>query len=155
MAQNYNGLNYLTSNRATLQISGLEDVEFSITQFNLPSLTLQYNDVATPFMNAREATSKPDFGDLEITFLVDENIKNWLAVFNWCMDLAFQRTSTPRFAEGKIIVYSSHNNPIVTFRLVGLVPVFISDLNFTEMVAETTPVSATARFAMTYYDVVS
>lgn len=146
---NHNGLNYLTSNRATLQIVGLGEVEFSITSFNLPSLTLEYSAVPTPFLAGKEATSKPDFGEIQVTFLVDENMKNWLAVFDWMIDLSFTKSIKTRFVDGSIIVYSSHNNEIIKFNLSEIVPIYLSDISFQESSAETAPITASARFAFT------
>lgn len=151
----FNGLNYLTSNRATLQINGLQDVEFAITSFNLPSLTLEYSQVSTPFMAGKEATSKPDFGEITISFLVDEEMKNWLAIFDWMIDLSFTKSIKSRFVDGTITVYSSHNNPIISFKLSEIVPIYLSDIQFTEGSGETSPITATARFALTYYNRVS
>lgn len=145
-------MNFLTPTRGTLQIKGLEDAEFSVTKFNLPSLNLNFTEVPTPFWAGREANTSPVFGPLEIEFIVDEDMKNWLAVFNWMMDLSFRRKSPTRSSDGSIIIYSSNNNPIAKFHLSELIPIFLSKIPFDESVSETTPVIASAQFAMTYFE---
>jgi hypothetical protein len=149
----FNGLNYLTSNRATLQILGMQDAEFAVTSFNIPSVTLQFSNVPTPFLAGKEVTSKPDFGEISISFIVDEEMKNWLAIYEWMMDLSFRKSIKPRFVDGTITIYSSHNNPIIKFNLSEIAPIYLSDISFSESSSETSPITATARFALTLFSV--
>lgn len=146
-------MNFLTTNRATLQIKGLEDFEFAVTGFTLPSLELPVSPVETMFLTGREAGDKPIYGDVEVEFIIDEDMKNWITVYEWFQGLIFQRTSTPRNSDGAIIIYSSHNNPIIKIKLYEMIPSYLSAIRFSEDIPVTTPLKAEAHFSILYYDI--
>ena len=150
---NNQNMNFLAGNRATLHIKGLEDLEFSIVQFNLPSIELPVSPVETKFLTGREAGDKPIYGDMVVHFIVDEDLKNYLAVYDWIQGLIFQRKTSPRNSDGMITIYSSHNNPIMKIKLYELIPAYVSELTFREAEPETTPIIVNAHFSMLYFDV--
>lgn len=154
-----NNTNYLSSNRATLQISGLEDVNFNITGFNLPDVTVDAVEVPTRFNPGKEANNRVTFSDLTVEFLVDEDLQNWISVFDWMTELGMPKEHNyrgfkQRFSDATLIIYSSHNNPIVKFKFVEVFPNNLSGINFTEKDSETVMISATATFSVLYYEVI-
>lgn len=152
MPKNQN-TNFLSTNRATLQIKGLEDLEFSVIGFNLPSIELPVTPVETTFLTGKEAGDKPIYGDVVVTFIVDEDMKNYLAILNWIEALVFHRKDMPRNTDGLITVYSSHNNPLLRIKLYELIPSYVSELPFAEHDTETTPVVVNAHFSLLYFEV--
>lgn len=150
--------NYLSTSRATLQIQGLPEVEFNITSFNLPDVSVGVVDVPTRFNRGKEAGTNVEFTDLQIEFLVDEDLKNWQTVFEWIV-----KQSLPvehdyighknRFSDGSLIIYSSHNNPIKKISLKELFPVSLGGIAFNETDNETVYQKANASFSVLYYEI--
>jgi len=52
-------------------------------QSKLPSLNLPSYNSPNPFVKIPEPGEHIDYGDLELTFRVDENLKNYLEIHNW------------------------------------------------------------------------
>ena len=50
---------------------------------NLPGMSLNMIEQPTPFVGIPHSAGSPEFEDLTVNFLVDENLTNWLEIWNW------------------------------------------------------------------------
>ena len=55
----------------------------------IPAISLGRSDVPSPFVKIPFAGDHLDFSDLVLTFKVDEDLKNYLEIFNWMNALGF------------------------------------------------------------------
>lgn len=151
-------INLLTSNRATFQLQGFPAFEASVTSFQLPAVSLSEVDVPTRFNRGKEAGTEVEFDQLSIEFLVNEDLSNWLEMFNWLISLGFPkdhaqyRGNDNRHSDGSLIVYSSHNNPELKFKFYELFPTNLSGIEFTEEDSDTLYRKATVTFSILYYE---
>lgn len=151
-------VNYLTSTRATLFIGKDEDaVAYSCTEFNLPGISIGSIEVPTRFNPGKELDDRVSFEDLEVTFIVDEDLTNWKNIFDWMVSQGMpvghhQYRKEKRKQDGSVQFYTSHNNIYASAKLYELMPVFLSGIVFTEGESETVVKTATARFTILYYE---
>ena len=50
-------------------------------------------DVGTPLRNIQIGGDEVSFEELTIQFVVDENMKNWISIYDWIISIGFQLRS--------------------------------------------------------------
>lgn len=132
-------------------------LNFFATDVNIPSFEIGSINVPSPFKRIEIPGDKPAFGDFIITFKVDENLNNYLEIFNWIAKIGFpesfeeyasvkNRTPTSGqgvVSDGTLTILNSSMDPNVEIRLENMYPYSLSEVNFTT--ADTTVNYVTAR----------
>ena len=76
--------NFLSPLGAKFTIKKLPTVNFFVQRVAIPSLTVGEFPIGTPFSAKLQMPGDlVTFGDLVITFRVDENMDNYIEIFNW------------------------------------------------------------------------
>ena len=103
--------------------------------------------------------SKLDFDELSITFVIDEQMKNWLEIFNW-MRSCTQVEGFSEFAAtnkhlstANLYILNSSKNPKYSVTFEGLYPRTLSAVDFSSTVMDPEALQATATFAYRNYNV--
>ena len=65
------------------------NVNYFVQSVSLPSITLNRVDVPNPFIKIPLPGDHLDFGELTLTFKVDEDLKNYLEIYNWMIGMGF------------------------------------------------------------------
>jgi hypothetical protein len=152
-------LNYLSGNRCVFTIPDLTSTSFTINGFELPSITLPAAPQATPLIRVPVYGETLTYQELTLDFLVMENLENWLEFHTWIRSLGFPEESKEfknrKFdkIDGYATIYSSHNNPIIRFKFLNLVPIQLGGILFTEAIQETTAVVSSITMEYERYDV--
>ena len=76
------------------QILKLPKVEYFCTAVNLPGLSLNTVQQPTPLADIPLPGEKLSFGDLVMTFMVDENLENYQEISGWLFGLGFPKSRT-------------------------------------------------------------
>lgn len=98
--------NPLNSFSFLFYIDKIPNIEFVLQTVQLPGVTLgeaAYNTRFTKIPNPGEIL---DYESLDIQFIVDENLENYLAIYKWMKSLGF-----PTEHEEFRSVYKTDNNP--------------------------------------------
>lgn len=165
-----NNLNPLQSNGFLFGIQKLPEVSFFCQEANIPELILPQAEMPTPLVNTKLPGDKASYGDLIITFLIDENMANYVAIHNWLVGMGFPESwrqyskfiqdrsdptttseMTAAVSDGILQVLNSSNNPVRTIRFVDVFPTSLTSLQLTSTTTETTYLAGNATFAYTYY----
>lgn len=130
-------------------------------EVEIPGIDLPAAIVPDPYRDKPLHGDKLEFEALTVTFLVDENLKNWLECFNWLVGLGAPRDKEEQFltkehadVDAYMIVYSSHNNPICRIRFIGCIPTALSGIFFSESTQETEVVEANLTLEYLRYEFV-
>jgi len=75
--------NFLSPLNFKFSIKRAPHINFFIQKVSIPSLALPSYESPNPFVKIPEPGEHINYGDLEITFRVDENLKNYLEIHNW------------------------------------------------------------------------
>lgn len=147
-------LNYLSGNRAVLEIPQLTNTSFTANGFMIPDMMIPPATQETPFVVMPHAGEKITYSELVINFNVTENLENWIELHDWIRSLGFPNEFNEyklrKFErlDGYVVIYNSSNNPIIRFKFINLVPSSLQGFSMTEDIQETTVV--TSAIAMSY-----
>ena len=81
--------NYSQSNQFKVHLSLFPKTEWFVVRANVPSVQLGTADRYTPFVNIQLVGDHITYGDFSMTFIVDENLKNYMEMYNWVKNIGF------------------------------------------------------------------
>ena len=84
-------LDYLSPTQFKFGIHQLPKVEFFTTEANIPDVTLGELVLPTPFKQIPIVGDQVTFGNLIVTFIVDENLENYISCHNWLIGIGFPK----------------------------------------------------------------
>lgn len=137
---------------------------FFVTNANIPSLSLGTATMPTPFKNIPIPGDRPEFTDFDLTFKVDENMTNYLEIYNWLLKIGypenFDQYASVRNAgvttgqgiqsDGTLTILNSAMNPTVEVRFENMYPIRLTELRFNTQDTTVNYIEATANFKFTY-----
>ena len=85
-------LDYASPIQFRFTCAKLPTVEFFCQTANVPSVTLGTADVETPLKNIPMPGDKLTYGELNVSFLVDENLNNYKELHDWLTGLGFPQS---------------------------------------------------------------
>ena len=85
-------LDYASPTQFKFNVIKLPKVTYFCTQVNVPGITLGGTiDQVTRFKDIPQPGDKLTYGELNMTFLVDENLENYQEIHGWLVGLGFPR----------------------------------------------------------------
>ena len=84
-------LDYSSPTQFRFLINQLPKVEYFTTEANIPGITLGEGQFNTPLKNIPLMGSKLEYEDLSITFIVDENLENYIEIHTWLTAIGFPK----------------------------------------------------------------
>lgn len=104
-------LDYASPTQFKFQIQKLPKVEYFTTACNIPGISLNATVQPTPLADIPLPGDTISFGDLEITFLVDENLENYQELHRWIRAIGFpkERTEFKNFREDNVDRFPTGN----------------------------------------------
>ena len=131
--------NYLSPTNFTISISRLPNVEFFTQKLTIPSVTGTAVAIDTPTKAFYAQQDKLQYSDLELGFIVDENMNNYKEILNWMEGIAFPEESkqykdlvgSTDGIESDIIatVTNSHKNPNIRFVFKNCFPTSLGSIS--------------------------
>ena len=142
-----------------LKLEAIPNVEYRVQSLSIPGMTLGTATQTTPFVPVW-LSGNISYNELQITFLVGENLKDYLEIFNWMVSLGYPDAPSQYKREqtdGSVFILSSAKHPILNVRFTDMIPTSLSDLSFDTTLQEVQYMTATATFRFTrfYYDPVT
>lgn len=129
------------------------NVEYTIQTVALPDLSINGAPFNTPQRNITMAPDKVDYGTFELTFLVDEYLKNYQEIHDWMLGLVTQAEtrSENKFRDLTLQVLTSHNNVAREIIFVNAYPINLSSLPFDTTITDTNYLVANVSFNYSYF----
>ena len=87
-------LDYSSPTQFRFIINQLPKVEYFTVAGNIPGLTLDEIDLGTPLKNIPLMGNKLTYEDLTITFIVDEDLQNYIEMHTWLTSIGFPKDSS-------------------------------------------------------------
>ena len=91
-------LDYTSPTQFRFLINQLPKVEYFTVAANIPGITLGDIELATPLKNIPLMGDKLTYEDLTITFIVDENLENYVEMHTWLTAIGFPE-NTKQFSD--------------------------------------------------------
>ena len=82
-------LDYSSPTQFRFLINQLPKVEYFTTEANIPGITLGEGQFNTPFKDIELLGDKLTYEDLAISFIVDENLENYIEIHTWLTAIGF------------------------------------------------------------------
>ena len=82
---------YASPTQFKFQLTKLPKVEYFTTACNIPGISLSAALQPTPLKDIPIPGDTVEFNDLEITFLVDENLENYREIHGWMYGIGFPK----------------------------------------------------------------
>jgi hypothetical protein len=141
-------INPLSPNGFNFSIQKMPGISFFCQEVNLPGLTLPTIEVLNPLGYTPFAGDIINWDDLSIQFLIDEDMANYRALYDWITGLGFptdhsqfqdfadsQNNYSGRlmkeFSDGTLQILGSNNQPVQTIRYADIVITSIGAMTFT------------------------
>jgi len=84
-------LDYSSPTQFRFLINQLPKVQYFTTEANIPGITLGEGQLNTPLKDIELLGDKLSYEDLSITFIVDENLENYIEMHTWLTGIGFPK----------------------------------------------------------------
>ncbi len=136
-------INPLADVQFKFDIAALPNTSFFIQTVNLPGVTLEAQTVAVPqLQNVSRHTGVITYEALDITFMIDEYLKNWQEIYEW------MTSEENKYTSAVLTILSSAMNPTMEIHFKEIFPTSLSAVTFDS--TTTDPVYQTATIAFNY-----
>ena len=162
--------NFLSPTGFKFVLNRAPKVVFFSNQTNIPGLNLGTTEQSTYLTHIPVPGDKIQFQDLNLRFLVYEDLENYLEIQHWIRGLGFPdslkeiydwQKSNPNApdgvlnytSDGTLNVLSSSNTPNFKVKFLDMFPVSLSDLDFDATDSDIDYLTANVTFKYTIYNI--
>jgi hypothetical protein len=153
-------INFLSPLGFRFTLARAPNLNFFATDVNIPSLSFGYTQVPSPFKPIELIGDRLDYGDLQVTFKVDEDFQNYFEIYNWLTGIGhpenFEQyrhySVSPNgakekiYSDGTLTIMNSGMVPNIEVTFKDLFPFALSDINFTTTDSDLNYVTNTVSF---------
>jgi hypothetical protein len=164
--------NFLQPNKYQLNFGRSPNVRYFCQSLSVPGISMSEVPQTTPFVDVYVPGEKAIYDLLNITFIVDEELKSWLEIHDWIRAMTFPKefeeykkldrlnryttnipTVKPQYSDATITLLSSSNTPYYNFRFYDVFPTTLSTFVMSATDSPDTIITADATFRYSYFDV--
>ena len=161
--------NFLSPAAFLFNITKVPKVSFFCSSASIPSISLETNTQPSYLKDIDVPGEKLDYENLTLRFLVDEDLKNYMAIHNWMTGLGFPESTkdfkdevtkpdttidmNQQYSDGSLSIQNSNfrTNAIVKFK--DLFPMSLTSLEFDTGVTDIQYFTAEASFKYLVYNI--
>ena len=166
---------YATGTQWRLAFNRLPKMTWFCTAANLPGISLGEATFPTPMHDIFLTGDKLTFENLNITFIVDEELQNYRELWNWLVGMGAPKersqvltelkkgdSSVRRkgvsyeesnfYSDATLIIYNSKNIPKVEVKFTDMFPTSLSALEYSQELTDVEYFKASATFRYMYYE---
>jgi hypothetical protein len=126
--------NFLAPIGFKMELDLFAGVDFFCQRANIPDITLPFTEVPTRFRNFPIAAAGGiQTGDLNITFIIDEELNNYMSIQNWIKKNGLYEehsNSEAEYSGGRLEITTSNLNIGAYVYYENLFPISLSDVGF-------------------------
>jgi hypothetical protein len=173
LTRNPANLDLLQSTKFRITFDRLPGVTYYCQTANLPGVSLTEIPRSTPFIDLYVPGEKMIYDTLNITFLVDEDLRAWTELHDWIRGITFptnfkeyidlqrtakssyiraQNATNAQYSSSIMTLYTNKNNPNFRVKFVDMFPISVGTLLFNASDTAENIITADATFRFSYYD---
>ncbi len=148
--------NFMSPIEFVVVVKRLPNVQFFTQTVNIPSISMQLIEQSNPFKPIPVPGDRAIYGDLSLSFMIDESMSNYIEVHNWIKGLTFPNNFEQNadlkssqyglFTDISIIIMNSHKNPNINVSFRDCFPVNLSDVTLDTTQSDVVYPQATVTF---------
>ena len=163
--------NFLSPVGFKFTLAKFPKVTFFSNTARIPDITLGTAIQSTYLKDIDIPGEKLTYGDLNVRFLVDENLENYMRIHNWLTGLGFPdsaqqfidkttdedniRDNLEQFSDGSLHILNSNFKDIAIVKFKDLFPIYLTSLEFDATESDVNYFTADVTFKYTIYDIIS
>jgi hypothetical protein len=154
--------NFLSPINFKFAIDRLPNMEYYSQQVNLPSVSMGIvTNVPSPFGQNPLHGDKLEFGAMNVTIRVDEDMDVYLEIYNWMRSIADPegfdgyealRDGPGIYSDASLIILNNSLNPQVEVKFYDMFPVSIGDIQFNTTDNDVASVTVDITFSYRFFD---
>lgn len=159
--------NFLSDRQFKFELKRTPNLNWHIQTVNIPGISSGTADLPNPFVKVPYPGDHLSFEELVITFRVNENLSDWLELFNWLKALGFPKEysqyaplvqPTTPIGEGvksdiSLVIMNSNRVPHISVVFKDAFPIQLSSLNFDSTKPSEYYIESTAVFRYSDYEI--
>ena len=168
-------VDYATGSQWRLTFNRLPKITWFCTAAAIPGISLGEASFPTPMHDTFLTGDKLTFENLNITFIVDEELQNYREIWNWLVGMGAPKewsqwytelkkgdssikesvggsAETNFYSDATLIIYNSKNIPKVEVHFKDMFPTTLSALDYSQELTDVEYFKATATFRYLYYE---
>ena len=170
-AKQISNRNFLSGVGFKFNLSKFPKVDFFSNSARIPELNLELARQASYLKNIDIPGERLTYGDFTLRFLVDENMENYISVYNWLKGLGFPestqefrdlttdkdgiRDPKEAFCDGTLRILNSNYREVAKVKFKDLFPTSLTSLDFDATNTDVQFFTAEATFKYTIYNLSS
>jgi len=163
--------NFLSGVAFKFNLAKFPKVDFFSNSARIPELSLELTSQPSYLKTIDVPGERLTFGDFTLRFLVDENMENYISVYNWLTGLGFpettkefadlikdkdgQRDAKEAFCDGTLRILNSNYREVAQVKFNDLFPTSLTSLDFDATNTDVQYFTAEATFKYTLYKISS
>ena len=163
--------NFLSPVGFKFTLAKFPKVTFFSNTARIPDITLGTAIQSTYLKDIDVPGEKLTYGELNVRFLVDENLENYMRIHNWLTGLGFPdsaqqfldkttdedniRDNLEQFSDGSLHILNSNFKDIAIVKFKDLFPIYLTSLEFDATESDVNYFTADVSFKYTIYDIIS
>lgn len=136
-----------------LEIPKFKEVNYFIQNTSLPSVNMSGVDSAYQANQIQIPSNRIDYDPLSITFIVDEDLANYLTIFRWMQDISRKESAFDLTTDIVLHFLNTNKQIIRTATFYNGFPMTLGELSYDTSVADTTPLMCNAMFKYQYFEI--
>jgi len=153
--------NYLLNTSFRFMLNRTPNMTWFCQRVAIPALSFGQMEQPTPFGSRLPVVgTQYDFEDLTIDFIIDEEMKTWIEIYDWMTNLSNPNGDNKEHipfeeqtSDAELLILSSAYNPKYSVSFKNIFPVSLGAVQFDSTTAETEPVVSTATFKYRFYEI--
>lgn len=140
--------NFLSPIGYKLEFEIFPNTDFFCQGVNFPDISVPTTEVPTRFRPFPIiGGGGVSYGDLQVTFIIDEDMYNYAEIFNWIRNNGQSENTGPlTLSSARLTILTSNLNPNLIADFQYLFPYSLSQIDFNATVGEDEPITARASF---------
>jgi hypothetical protein len=163
--------NFLSAVGFKFTLAKYPKVDFFSNSARIPEISLDVARQSTYLKDIDIPGEKLNYGDLTLRFMVDENMENYISIYEWLTGLGFPETTSQfrtlttddggvrdqkeAFSDGTLRILNSNFREVAKVKFLDLFPTSLSSLDFDATSTDINYFTAQVSFKYTVYQLTS
>lgn len=155
--------NYLSPVEFQLTIKRMPSVEFFIQRLTIPSISSNPITQPTPLNPIFQQPDSLTYSELDVSFVIDETMQNYMEVFNWMTSVSFPQSNEQfkqieeseegLYSDISVLIQNSHKNANIVFDFKNCFPIGLSQIELDTTAQDVQYPQASVTFKYDYFTI--